>query len=208
MPDNSDSQRLEIVCKVLGRRKFMLGGKPENANRIRRPPLPELVLIAAVARNGIIGADNDMPWKLSSDLKHFKRLTLGKPVVMGRKTFLSFGGKPLPGRPHVVISRDPDYAPDEVETATSLKEALDRAGELAAGLAVSEVFCIGGGQIYAQAIEQADRLEITEVDAQPGGDTRFPEIRPEIWQETGRIPGERSEKDSADFAFVTYRRKF
>lgn len=129
--------------------------------------MPELVLIAAVARNGIIGADNDMPWKLSSDLKHFKRLTLGKPVVMGRKTFLSFGGKPLPERPHVVISRDPDYAPDGVETATSLEEALDRARQIARETAVGEVFCIGGGQIYAQALAQADRLEITEVDAHP-----------------------------------------
>ena len=168
--------------------------------------MPELVLIAAVARNGIIGADNDMPWKLSSDLKHFKRLTLGKPVVMGRKTFLSFGGRPLPGRPHVVISRDADYAPDGVETATSLEEALDRAGDLADKLAVDEVFCIGGGQIYTQAIELADRLEITEVDAEPEGDTRFPDIRPHTWQETSRIHGDRSEKDSADFAFVTYRR--
>ena len=83
--------------------------------------LPELVLIAAVARNGIIGSDNDMPWRLPSDLKYFKRLTLGKPVIMGRKTFLSFGGKPLPGRPHVIVSRDPEYAPEGAEAATSLE---------------------------------------------------------------------------------------
>ncbi len=88
--------------------------------------LPELVLIAAVARNGIIGSDNDMPWRLPSDLKYFKRLTLGKPVIMGRKTFLSFGGKPLPGRPHVIVSRDPEYAPEGAEAATSLEEALRR----------------------------------------------------------------------------------
>lgn len=169
--------------------------------------MPDLVLIAAVARNGIIGADNDMPWKLSSDLKHFKRLTLGKPVIAGRKTFLSFGGRPLPKRPHVVISRDPDYAPDGVETATSFESAMERAQELAAELGVDEVFCIGGGQIYRQAMERADRLEITEVDAEPAGDTRFPEIDPAVWEETGRIRGERSERDSAAFSFITYRRK-
>ena len=169
--------------------------------------MPELVLIAAVARNGIIGADNDMPWRLSSDLKHFKRLTLGKPVIMGRKTFLSFGGRPLPGRPHVVISRDPGYAPQGVETATSFAHALDRAVALAVELSVDEVFCIGGGQIYEMAINKADRLEITEVDAEPAGDTRFPDIDREVWDETRRVPGERSEKDSANFAFVTYCRK-
>ncbi|WP_029066398.1 dihydrofolate reductase [Labrenzia sp. DG1229] len=168
--------------------------------------MPELVLIAAVARNGIIGSDNDMPWTLSSDLKHFKRMTLGKPMIMGRKTFLSFGGRPLPGRPHIVITRDPDYAPEGAETATSLEDALKRAGELAGQMDVDEIFCIGGGQIYAQVIEQADRLEITEVDARPDGDTRFPDIHPAVWRETRRIDGERSEKDSADFAFVTYRR--
>jgi dihydrofolate reductase len=169
--------------------------------------LAELVLIAAVARNGIIGAENDMPWKLSSDLKHFKRLTLGKPVIMGRKTFLSFGGKPLPGRPHVIISRDPAYAPEGAEAATSVEAALRRGEELAAENGVDEVMCIGGGQIYAQAIAVADRLEITEVDAEPSGDTRFPEIDPAIWSETSRVPGERSDRDSADFTFVTYRRQ-
>ena len=169
--------------------------------------LPDLVLIAAVARNGIIGADNDMPWKLSSDLKHFKKLTLGKPVIMGRKTFLSFGGKPLPGRPHVVISRDPAYAPEGAEAATSFDAAFERACELAADLESRDIMCIGGGQIYAQAMARADRLEITEVDAEPVGDTRFPEIDPAHWQEVARVDGLRTAKDSADFTFVTYRRK-
>jgi dihydrofolate reductase len=169
--------------------------------------LPELVLIAVVARNGIIGADNDMPWTLPSDLRHFKKLTLGKPVIVGRKTFLSFGGKPLPGRPHVVISRDPDYAPPGAEAVTSLQAAVARAKELAGELGVDEIMCIGGGQIYAQAIASADRLEITEVDAAPEGDTHFPEIDPALWEETARAQGVRSERDSADFTFVTYRRR-
>lgn len=168
--------------------------------------MPELVLIAAVARNGVIGADNDMPWRLSSDMKYFKRLTLGKPVIMGRKTFLSFGGRPLPGRPHVVISRDPDYAAEGVDTATSWPMALEKAAELAKELEASEIFCIGGGQIYGQAIGEATRLEITEVDAAPDGDTRFPFIDPEVWEEVKRVAGARTDKDSADFTFVTYRR--
>ena len=169
--------------------------------------MPELVLIAAVARNGIIGADNDMPWRLPSDLKYFKQLTLGKPVIMGRKTFLSFGGKPLPGRPHVIVSRDPDYAPEGAEAATSFEAALQRGAELADDLGVDQVMCIGGGQLYAQAIDNADRLEITEVDAQPSGDTRFPHIDPAVWQEVRREPGLRTDRDSTDFTFVTYRRK-
>ena len=168
--------------------------------------MPELVLIAAVARNGVIGADNDMPWRLSSDMKYFKRLTLGKPVIMGRKTFLSFGGRPLPGRPHVAVSRDPDYAADGGDTATSLPMALEKARKLADALKVDEIFCIGGGQIYGQAIGNAARLEITEVDAEPAGDTRFPFIDPDVWEEVNRVAGERTEKDSAAFSFVTYRR--
>ncbi|MEM9632958.1 MAG: dihydrofolate reductase [Pseudomonadota bacterium] len=168
--------------------------------------MPEIVVFAAVARNGIIGAENDMPWKLSTDLKRFKKMTLGKPVIMGRKTFLSFGGRPLPGRPHVIISRDPDYAPEGAEAATSLEAAFDRGRELAAELKADEIICMGGGQIYAQAMQNADRLELTEVDAEPDGDTRFPEIDPKIWQEVYREAGIRTDKDSADFTFVTYRR--
>lgn len=168
--------------------------------------MPEIFIIAAVAKNGIIGADNDMPWKLSSDLKRFKALTLGKPVVMGRKTFLSFGGKPLPGRPHIVISRDPDYAPEGAEAAQSLESALDRARQIASEISADEIAIIGGGQIYEQAMNLADRLEITEVDAKPEGDTRFPDIDKSVWQETARSPGEKTEKDTAAFSYVTYRR--
>lgn len=168
--------------------------------------MPQLVLISAVARNGVIGSDNDMPWRLPTDLKRFKKMTLGKPVVMGRKTFLSFGGKPLPGRPHIVISRDPEYAPEGAEAATSLQAALDRAKDLARELAVDEIICMGGGQIYAQAMPLADRLEITEVAAEPEGDTRFPDIDRSTWEETAREEAVRSEKDSADMTFVSYKR--
>ncbi len=169
--------------------------------------MPQIVLIAAVARNGVIGADNDMPWKLSSDLKRLKRLTVGKPVVVGRKTFLSFGGKPLPGRPHVIVSRDAAYAPEGAEAQTTVPAAFSRAVQLANDLGVDEVYCLGGGQIYSEAIRFADRLEITEVDAHPDGDTRFPEIAQDAWKEISRVPAERTERDSADMVFVTYRRK-
>jgi dihydrofolate reductase len=169
--------------------------------------LSQIVLISAVARNGVIGSDNDMPWRLPTDLKRFKKMTVGKPVVMGRKTFLSFGGRPLPGRPHIVISRDPEFAPEGVEAATSLEAAFERAETLAQELGVDEIICMGGGQIYAQAMPIADRLEITEVSAEPAGDTRFPEIDLGEWVETNREQGVRTEKDSADIAFVSYRRK-
>ena len=166
--------------------------------------MPHIVLIAAVARNGAIGLDNDMPWRLPSDLKYFKALTLGKPVVMGRKTFESLG-RPLPGRPNIVISGN-GFAAEGVEVVPSLEKALERASALAGELGVGDVIVMGGGQIYAQAMELADRLEITEVQADPEADTHFPDIDPEQWRETGRIKGERGERDTADFEFVTYRR--
>ncbi|MBD1547417.1 dihydrofolate reductase [Roseibium aggregatum] len=167
--------------------------------------MPQIVLIAAVARNGAIGLDNDMPWRLPSDLKHFKAMTLGKPVVMGRKTFESLG-RPLPGRPNIVISRN-GFAAEGAEVVSSLEEALQKASDLAADLDVDDVIVMGGGQIYVQAMARADRLEITEVQADPDADTHFPDIDPEQWRETARIKGERGERDSADFEFVTYRRK-
>ncbi|ADZ69805.1 Probable dihydrofolate reductase protein [Polymorphum gilvum SL003B-26A1] len=154
----------------------------------------------------MIGADNDMPWHLPSDLRHFKTITLGKPVVMGRKTFESLG-RPLPGRPNIVISRQPAYAPEGVEVAGSLADALARAADLAADLGADEIVVMGGGQIYAEAMALADRLEITEVRARPEGDTRFPAIDRDVWQETARVEGVRGEKDSACFCHVTWRRK-
>jgi len=166
--------------------------------------MPEIVLIAAVARNGAIGLDNDMPWRLPSDLKHFKAMTLGKPVVMGRRTFESLG-RPLPGRPNLVISRK-GFVAEGAEVFPNLNDALKRAGALAGDLEVDDVIVMGGGQIYAQAMDLADRLEITEVQADPDADTYFPAIDPAIWHETARIRGARGERDTADFEFVTYRR--
>lgn len=166
----------------------------------------EIVIVSAVAENGVIGADNAMPWRLPSDLKHFKALTLGKPVVMGRKTFESLG-KPLPGRPHVVISRQAVDLPEGVYLVDSLEAALNLAGQLAADAGTDEVMVIGGGQIYAQAIGLADRLELTRVHASPEGDTHFPAVEGSVWELVAERAGERSPKDSADVTFQTYRRR-
>lgn len=166
----------------------------------------DLVLVAAVARNGVIGADNDLVWKLPSDLKHFKAVTLGRPIVMGRKTFLSIG-RPLPGRTNIVVSRDPAFRADGIETATSLAQAIEKGREVAASTGADAVMIVGGGEIYAQALPLADRLEITEVDLAPGGDVVFPPIDPALFEEVARVPGTRGPNDGADFVFVTHRRR-
>ncbi|MFN4169892.1 MAG: dihydrofolate reductase [Pannonibacter phragmitetus] len=166
----------------------------------------ETVIVSAVAENGVIGADNAMPWRLPSDLKHFKALTLGKPVVMGRKTFESLG-KPLPGRPHVVISRQPIELPEGVHLVQSLESALELAAKLAAESGAEEVMIIGGGQIYAQAMAHADRLELTRVHATPEGDTVFPAFSTGQWELVAERAAERSDKDSANVTFQTYRRR-
>jgi dihydrofolate reductase len=167
--------------------------------------MPHILVIAAVARNGIIGAENDMPWRLPTDLKHFKANTLGKPMIMGRRTFQSLPGL-LPGRPHIVVSRDAAFEAEGADVMPSFEAALERGAELAAELGAAEVAVIGGGQIYKMAMEQADRLEITEVQADPDGDTHFPKIDPAVWREVARRPAERSERDSASVEFVTYER--
>jgi dihydrofolate reductase len=154
--------------------------------------MTNVTLIAAVGRNGVIGADNDMPWHLPEDFAFFKRTTMGHPMVMGRKTFDSIG-RVLPGRRTIVVTRQPDWSHSEVETAHSLSEALSLAGP------TDEVFVCGGGQIYAEAMPWAQRLLITEVDQSPEGDVRFPDIDPSQWHEVRR-------EDREGFSWVTYER--
>lgn len=161
-------------------------------------------IIAAVAENGVIGRDNDMPWKLSSDLKRFKALTMGKPIIMGRKTFQSIG-KALPGRLNIVITRDPDFKAEGASVVSSLDAALQAARD-EAGVG-TEIMVIGGGEIYAQAMALASTLYITEVQARPEGDARFPAIEAVLWQEISRDPVERGERDSADTMMVVYKRR-
>ncbi|WP_363291683.1 dihydrofolate reductase [uncultured Rikenella sp.] len=137
-----------------------------------------LSIIVAVAENDIIGSAGRMPWHISEDLRRFRRITTGHPVVMGRKTFESLGGKPLPGRTNIVVSRNPDFAvPEGVFVAGSLEAAVAKYRDTA-----EEVFVIGGGEIYRQAMPIADKLYLTRIAASPEGDTRFPEIVSEEWR--------------------------
>lgn len=136
--------------------------------------MQELVLVAAMARNRVIGHEGGMPWHLPADLKHFKAVTMGCPVVMGRRTFESIG-RALPGRSNIVISRSRPQLPDGVELAGSLEEALDLAG-------AERVMVIGGGQIYREALPRADRLELTLIDTVVTGDTVFPEWPAGEWR--------------------------
>ena len=155
-----------------------------------------ITLIAAVARNGVIGADGAMPWHLPEDFAFFKRTTMGHPLVMGRATFDAIG-RPLPGRRSIVITRTRNWRHDGVEVAGSMPVALDLA---ASGRGGDEVFVIGGGQIYRLAMPVADRLLITEVDLEPEGDVTFPRIDALEWVQVSR-----AERDG--FAFVEYRRR-
>src|SRR6476661_6150564 len=131
---------------------------------------PEIVLIVAVADNGVIGSRGAMPWRLKSDIQRFKAITTGKPVVMGRKTFASIG-RPLPGRTNIVVTRDTNFRAPGAVVTTSLADARAVARADALRRSVAEIAVIGGAEIYAQWMEVADRLEITEVHARPGGDT-------------------------------------
>jgi dihydrofolate reductase len=143
----------------------------------------DIVAIAAVARNGVIGAGPDIPWRIPGEQQRFKRLTLGHPLVMGRLTYASIG-RPLPGRTTLVVSRTPGFAPPGVEVFAEVDDALDRALELDEDV----VFVAGGGQVYRAAWPRLDVLEITEVDQTPAGDVVFPTIEPAEWQEVSREP--------------------
>lgn len=156
-------------------------------------------LIAALAENGVIGVKNRLPWRLPEDLAHFKTVTLGHPVVMGRKTFESLG-RPLPGRRNIVITRTPGWHAAGAEAAASLDAAL----ALCSG--APEVFVIGGAEIYALALPLADRLFLTEVAVAPEGDARFPEFDRSRFRVSARTPRRGALGDPLEFAFVVYER--
>jgi dihydrofolate reductase len=166
----------------------------------------EVVLIVAVAENGVIGAGGAIPWRLKSDMQRFKALTSGKPVVMGRKTFVSIG-RPLPGRTNIVVTRDPDFRAAGAVVTNSFANAWAIATGDALRRFATEIAVIGGAEIYAQWMTRANRLEITEVHARPDGDTRFAAIEPAVWQEVARQRNPAGSADSADFSYVTYRRR-
>jgi len=166
----------------------------------------EIVHIVAVADNGVIGADGAIPWRLKTDMQHFKALTSGKPVVMGRKTFLSLR-RPLPGRTNIVMTRDAAFRANGAVVATSLDAALDVAKGDALRRFVTEIAVIGGAEIYALWMDRATRLEITEVHASPEGDTRFAPIDKTVWEEVARTENPAGPDDSVPFSFVTWRRR-
>ena len=168
--------------------------------------MTELALIAAKAKNDVIGDDNRLIWRLKSDLKHFRALTRGHPVIMGRKTFQSIG-KPLPGRSILVLTRDPDISIPDVAVVKSPEEALERARIEAVKLGVKSIFVAGGGEIYRLFIDQADRLEITDVALEPVGDATFPPIDPARWKLAKEASFTKSGDDEADFSFRTYLRR-
>jgi dihydrofolate reductase len=159
---------------------------------------PEVIMIVARARGGVIGVDGQLPWHIPADLRHFKTLTQGKPMIMGRKTFESLPGL-LPGRRHIVLTRDPDWNEEGAETASSVKAALALAN-------APHVSVIGGAEIYAMFLEHCDRIEMTEVHADFAGDTVFPKIDDRLWHEIGRTI-HHAEGDRPAYDFVTLQRR-
>jgi len=159
----------------------------------------ELTLIAAVARNGVIGRDGDLPWRLRADLKQFKRRTVGHPIVMGRKTWESLPARPLPKRVNVVLTRQLGYEAEGATVVGSIEEAL-------AALDADEAFVIGGESVYAAALPHAARLVITHVDADVDGDARFPDLDWSAWRVVERTPHAADERNDHPFEVVVYER--
>ena len=152
-----------------------------------------------MARNRVIGNANSLPWHLPADLKHFKAMTLGKPIIMGRKTWESLPGK-LPGRTHIIVTSNPDYVADGCVVVHSLQQAIEAAGD------VPEVMIVGGAMLYAQALQLADRIYLTLVETEVEGDTLFPEYDSEQWCEIAREDHSSDDKNPFAYSFVTLSR--
>jgi dihydrofolate reductase len=159
-----------------------------------------VTIVVAIGKNRGIGSNNQMLWHLPKDLKHFKEITSGHPVIMGRKTFESIG-KPLPNRTNIVISRKSDWFEEGVLIVGSIKEAIKFAKKID-----EDIFIIGGGNIYMQTMDMADKIELTTVDAHIEADTFFPEIDEKIWKKVSQVCHEKDEKNPYDFCFETYER--
>jgi dihydrofolate reductase len=164
----------------------------------------EIVLVAAMAENGVIGRAGALPWRIKSEMQRFRTMTWGKPVVVGRKTYLSFTRMPLPGRTNIVVSRSRDFAAPGAIVAPTLSAALDAARGDALRRGGDAVMVVGGAEIYAQAMPLADRLEITHVHAAHEGDAVFPAIDPAIWRETQLSTHAPAPGDDAGYDAVTY----
>lgn len=168
--------------------------------------MSRISFVIAIAENGVIGRDNAMPWRLAGDMAFFKRTTMGKPIVMGRKTWESFPKRPLPGRPNLVVTRDAAYDAPGAEVFASLDAALARGEALARDMGADEVMVVGGSEIYRQALPRASRIYLTEVHARPEGDAHFAFDRT-AWREVSRERHPAGEKDSADYSFVVLERE-
>lgn len=160
-------------------------------------------IVVAVAANGVIGRDGDMPWRLSTDMRRFRATTMGKPVVMGRKTWESFPKRPLPGRHNIIVTRDAAYAAEGASSVASLDAAL----ALARAEGAEEACIIGGGEIYAAALPLADRLDVTHILAEIDGDTRFPAIDPAVWRAVSSEDFPAGDKDTHPTRHVVYERR-
>ncbi len=160
---------------------------------------PEIILIAAVARNGVIGRDNALPWKLKADLRHFKSVTMGHPILMGRKTWESLG-RPLPGRRNLVVTRNPDFIAAGGEVFPDLDAALTTVS------GVDKIFVIGGGELYRLTLPKADGLILTEIQAEIAGDTRFPTFSSTQFREINRETHTADDNNEYAYDFVTYER--
>ncbi|MCF8302501.1 MAG: dihydrofolate reductase [Bacteroidales bacterium] len=161
----------------------------------------KIYMIVAIANNWVIGKDGNMPWHMPADLKFFKRTTMGHAMVMGRRTFESFGSRPLPGRTSVVVTHNPNWQTEGVIVAHSLEKALDKVKEH------EKIFIIGGSDLYRQGMEIAGTLIVTRIFADLEGDTFFPEIAYEKWKEVEREDHQPDEKNPYRYAFITYRRR-
>ncbi|MCO6056265.1 dihydrofolate reductase [Pseudomonas sp. MOB-449] len=164
-----------------------------------------LCLIAALAQNRVIGRDNQLPWHLPADLKHFKAMTLGKPIIMGRKTWDSLG-RPLPGRLNLVVSRQSDLVLEGAEVLPSLEAAVERAEAWAREEDAEELMLIGGAQLYAEGLAAADRLYLTRVELAPEGDAYFPEVSQQDWHLASSIEHEAT-TDTPAYAFEVWERR-
>jgi dihydrofolate reductase len=176
-----------------------------DASLLERPRV-DLILVAAVADNDVIGQGGRLPWRLKSDLQHFRAVTMGKPVVMGRKTHLSIG-RPLAGRTNIVVSRDHAFTAPGVLVTPSVDAALTVARGDALRRSADAIAVIGGADIYAQTIARADRLVITRVHLQSNGDAKFPPIDPNVWKEVERTEHRAGPDDDANFTVLAYQRR-
>jgi dihydrofolate reductase len=165
-----------------------------------------IAFVVAIAENGVIGRNGQLPWRLPSDLKRFRALTLGKPIVMGRKTYESIG-KPLDGRDNIVVTRQQDFRPAGVQVAGSLAEALALGRRLAADRGAEEVAIIGGADIFAAALAEADRIYLTLVHGASEGDVHMALPEPERWLEVSRKPMPRTPQDQFAADFIVLDRK-